>query len=86
MNADEKLDRLESWAVMAAAELQDFCDEAQISAGNPDGEDQLQGVRQLLAELDEIIMPDWMNIIIDDSAGLPGESIAVLENADIPGK
>ena len=86
MNADEKLDRLESWAVMAAAELQDFCDEAQISAGNPDGEDQLQGTRQLLAELDEIIMPDWMNIIIDESAGLPGESIAVLENADIPGK
>ena len=67
MTADEKLDRLESWAVMAAEELQDFCNDAQISAGNPDGEDQLQGVRQLLRELDEIIMPDWQKVMADDS-------------------
>ena len=59
MTAVEKLDRLESWAVMAAAELQDFCDEAQISAGNPEGEEQLQGTRQLRAELDAIIIPAW---------------------------
>ena len=69
MTADEKLDRLESWAVMAAEELQDFLDDAQISAGNPDGADQLLGTRQLLRELDEIIMPDWIEIIANDNSG-----------------
>ena len=38
----------------AVQELQDFCDDAQIAAGDPDGEDELLGTRELIAELDEI--------------------------------
>ena len=45
---------LEDWAYRAAQTLQDFCDEAQESVGNPDGEDQLTDVRALLRELDLI--------------------------------
>jgi len=55
MNIIERIDRLEGWAVMAAQELQDICDEAQEATGNPDGEDQLPGIRMLLRELDEIM-------------------------------
>ena len=49
------LDRLELWATLAAQEMQEFCDDAQIAAGNPDGEDCLEATRELIAELDEII-------------------------------
>ena len=31
---------LEDWAGRAVQELQEFCDEAQAAAGNPDGEEQ----------------------------------------------
>ncbi len=54
-NEDKYTDRLEGWAVMAAQELQDLCDEAQEAAGDPDGVDQLPGVRQLIHELDDIM-------------------------------
>lgn len=66
------IDALESWAIMAAEELQQFCDDAQDAAGNPDGTDQLPGVRQLIAELDDILKPTWLEIIADNNttAGL----------------
>lgn len=51
----DRLTALESWAERAAQELQEFCDDAQIAAGNPDGEDQLIGTRQLISELDGIL-------------------------------
>lgn len=41
-------DALESWAVMAAQE----------AAGNPDGHDQLPGIRMLLADLDTLLNED----------------------------
>lgn len=54
-------DDLEGWATRAAQELQEFCDDAQEAAGNPDGEDQLPGVRGLIRELDAILKgePLW---------------------------
>jgi HPt (histidine-containing phosphotransfer) domain-containing protein len=58
MTHAEKLDALEIWSTLAAEELQQFCDEAQDAAGNPDGEDQLQATRALLADLDKILMPE----------------------------
>jgi len=70
------IDALESWAVMAAEELQQFCDDAQEAAGNPDGTDQLPGVRQLIAELDDILKPVWLEIIADDRS----ECIAALDD------
>ena len=41
---------LEDWSNRAAQALQDFCDEAQIDAGDPDGEHELQDIRELLKE------------------------------------
>lgn len=52
-----KLDKLETWATMAAEELQEFIDEAQEAAGDPDGTDALPSVRALLLDLDKILMP-----------------------------
>ncbi len=49
------IDDLQDWAQRTAQELQDFCDEAQEAAGNPDGEDQLASVRALLEEHCRII-------------------------------
>lgn len=48
MNNDE----IQDWASRAVQELQEFCDEAQMAAGNPDGEDQLPSVRGLIHEYD----------------------------------
>ena len=47
-------DDLIAWADRAAQDLQEFCDEAQAAAGNPDGEDQLRSTRALIAEYDAI--------------------------------
>ena len=47
---------LENWSVRAAEALQEFCDEAQVAAGNPDGEDQLQDIRALLDEHSRIML------------------------------
>lgn len=57
MNYEE----LEDWAGRAAQELQEFCDDAQVAAGNPDGEDQLLSVRVLIAEYERIAkgQPAW---------------------------
>ena len=55
MSDQEYIERLEQWAVMAAQELQDFCDDAQEAAGDPDGEGECPGTRMLLRELDEIM-------------------------------
>lgn len=57
MNHDE----LEDWALRALQTLQDFCDEAQAAAGNPDGEDQLLDVRALMLEHERIAagLPTW---------------------------
>lgn len=56
------VNELYSSAIQAAGQshrtaqaLQDFCDEAQVAAGNPDGEDQLQDIRELLAEHTAIV-------------------------------
>lgn len=61
-------DALESWAIAAAQELQEICDDAQAAAGDPEGTDQLPGVRQLLADLNAIIQPAWLELIADASA------------------
>ena len=45
---------LEDWAYRAAQTLQDFVDAAQEAAGDPDGDTELQDVRDLLRELDLI--------------------------------
>lgn len=54
-------DDLENWAVRVCEELQDFCNEAQEAAGDPDGEDCLPGTRALLSEADCIFnnRPAW---------------------------
>ena len=61
MNADH----LEDWAHRAAQLLQDFCDEAQEAAGDPDGETELLDARALLHELDRIArgLPPWQAAI-----------------------
>jgi len=58
-------DTLEDWAQRAAQELQEFCDDAQLAAGNPDGEDQLPGVRALLTEHSRIALglPAWQAMV-----------------------
>ena len=63
MNQDD----LESWAVRACEELQDFCNEAQLSAGDPDGEGCLPGTRALLAEADAIFTgkPVWPAQVVE---------------------
>lgn len=58
MTAEEKLDRLELWATFAAEALQEVCDEAQIAAGDPDGDSECKTYRSLLRDLDEILMPE----------------------------
>ena len=57
------IDELEDWSQRAAQALQDFCDEAQVSAGNPDGEDQLLDIRALLHEHSRICAgrPLWQS-------------------------
>ena len=52
---------LEDWSRRAVQALQAICDEAQISAGNPGGEDQCQDLRILLDEHARIIsgQPLW---------------------------
>ncbi|HHJ80130.1 MAG TPA: hypothetical protein ENJ65_00690 [Candidatus Tenderia electrophaga] len=61
----EKMDYalLQDWAGRAVQELQDFCDEAQIAAGNPDGDDQLIGVRALIKEYEDMVAgrPVWQS-------------------------
>lgn len=47
-------EHLEDWAGRAAQELQEFCDDAQAAAGNPDGEEWLQSVRILIKEYEDI--------------------------------
>jgi len=51
------IDKLHQWSLAAAQELQEICDDAQIAAGNPDGEDQLPSIRSLMNEFDEINNP-----------------------------
>jgi len=41
---------LEDWSVRVAEVLQDICDDAQVNAGNPDGDDQCPDIRELLDE------------------------------------
>lgn len=69
MTNNKKLDRLESWALMAAEALQEFCDEAQEAAGDPDGEGELPTVRALLRDLDDIVLDDWVQLIRDEKGG-----------------
>ena len=52
---EDYIDRLEMWSTLAAEELQDFCDEAQESTGDPEGEGELLGTRALLKDLDNIL-------------------------------
>ena len=63
----DKLSLLECWAERVMQELQDFCDEAQHSAGNPDGEDCLLGTRALMSEYERIKqgLPLWQ-IALDE--------------------
>lgn len=58
-------EQLESWALRACEALQEFCDEAQIAAGNPDGEDQLQDIRALLDEHSQITADLWQSQLMD---------------------
>ncbi len=51
----QKIDLLEDWSHRAAQALQDICDEAQLAAGNVDGEDQLPDLRELLLEHNQIM-------------------------------
>jgi len=39
---------LQLWSDSACQALQEFCDDAQVASGNPDGEDQLLDIRDLL--------------------------------------
>jgi hypothetical protein len=41
---------LEDWSVRVAEALQEICDNAQVNAGNPDGDDQCPDIRELLDE------------------------------------
>ena len=52
---------LENWASRVAQELQDICDEAQVSAGKPHDEDECMDLRVLIKELDMILSgePSW---------------------------
>ena len=43
-------DDLENWSVRVAEALQEICDEAQIAAGEPDGEMECTDLRALLPD------------------------------------
>lgn len=64
-------DELEDWSIRAAEALQEVCDEAQKAAGNPDGEDQLQDFRVLLAEHSRIMQgqPAWQAQVLGIQGG-----------------
>ena len=80
-------DDLENWASRVVEELQDFCNEAQEAAGNPDGEDCLPGTRALIAELDCIFnnRPVWQTQIaaldLDSPVSLVLDAIELRKNA-----
>jgi len=62
---------LESWAQRAAEALQEFVDEAQEASGNPDAEDQLMDIRELLQEHNQIMagqMPWQAQLATDDGS------------------
>jgi len=63
MNHDE----LVSWSTRAVWLLRDLCAEAQAAAGNPQGEDQCQDIRALLAEYERIEqgLPAWQARVND---------------------
>lgn len=48
------IDKLEDWAHRAVQELQDFCDEAQETAGDAEGETELPGTRALIEEFNQL--------------------------------
>jgi hypothetical protein len=54
-------DELEDWALRTMQTLQEVCDDAQVAAGNPDGEDQCQDIRALMDEYERIMqgLPAW---------------------------
>jgi hypothetical protein len=62
---------LDEWAVRAGQALQEICDEAQEAAGNPDGEDQCLDLRELLRELDYLILgkPSWQQELAASDEG-----------------
>lgn len=70
-------DELEDWADRVMQELQEFCDDAQEAAGNPDGEDQLPGVRALMEEYERISkgLPAWQA----RAEYMPGDSESLLD-------
>lgn len=49
------LEALEDWSLRVAQILQDVCDDAQMSSGNPEGNDQLPDIRALLDEHNQIM-------------------------------
>ena len=65
MNHEE----LEDWSLRTMQLMQDFCDEAQVAAGNPDGEDQLPDVRALMFEYECIAAgrPTWQARVSGDA-------------------
>lgn len=68
MSSDIDKDDLIAWADKAVQELQEFCDDAQVAAGDPDGTDQLQSTRALIAEYDAIKQgrPTWQSQLAHD--------------------
>lgn len=56
---------LEDWSLRAMQTLQDFCDEAQEAAGDPDDEGELRDVRAVMADYERIAqgLPAWQSIL-----------------------
>lgn len=54
-------DDLEDWALRAVQEMQEVCDDAQISKGKPFAEDEHPDMRALMREHERIMagMPTW---------------------------
>lgn len=65
-------DDLQNWSVRAAEALQEICDETQLAAGDPSGENERQDLRGLLLEHSRITLgqPVWQSQIVAENNNL----------------
>ena len=62
----DKETQLEDWAIRAGQVMQDIVDEAQLAAGEPDGVGECPDIREMLSELDALVVPRWQDGLVKD--------------------
>lgn len=69
-NEQQYYDDLDDWAFRTMQALQDIVDEAQLAAGDPDGESECRDIRALMAEYEAIRRGEqtWQFRLADDDS------------------